>query len=39
MSLWLFKIFFDKVVRQMNERAMVKGVKLRDENAGVLLGN
>ena len=30
-----FKHFFDKVVRQVNERAMEKGVKLRDENEGV----
>ena len=31
---WLFNIFFDKVVRQVNERAMGKGVRLRDENGG-----
>ena len=34
MSPWLFNIYFDKVVRQVNERAMGKGVKLRDENGG-----
>ena len=32
MSPWVFNIFFDKVVRQMNEKAMGKGVKLREEN-------
>ena len=26
MSLWLFNIFFDKVLRQVNERSMGKGV-------------
>ena len=29
---WLFNIFFDRVVRQVNERVMGKEVKLRDEN-------
>ena len=38
MSTWLFNIFFDKVVRQVNEKAMGKGVKLKDEN-GVWLKN
>ena len=32
MSPWVFNFFFEKVVRQMNERAKGKGVKLRDEN-------
>ena len=27
-------IFFDRVVRRVNERAMGRGVKLRDENGG-----
>ena len=31
-SAWLFNILFDRVVRQVNERAMGKEVKLRDEN-------
>ena len=31
---WLFNIFFDRVVRQMIEREMGKGVKLRYENEG-----
>ena len=35
MSPWLFNIFFDRVVRQLNERAMGRGVKLRDENEGI----
>ena len=30
----LFSVFFDKVVRQVNERAMVKGMILRDEKRG-----
>ena len=35
MSLWLLNIFVvDKVVRQVNERAMGKGMRLRDENGG-----
>ena len=34
MSPWLFNIFLDRVVRQVNERAMEKGVKLRDKNRG-----
>ena len=32
MSPWFFNIFFDKAVRHVNERAILKGVKLRDEN-------
>ena len=28
-------IYFEQVVRQVNERAMGKGIKLRDENRGV----
>ena len=32
MSSWLFNIFFDIVVRQVNERLLGKGVKLRDKN-------
>ena len=32
MSPWLFKNFFDRVVRQVNERTMRRGVNLRDEN-------
>ena len=31
MFTWLFNIMFDRVVRQMNEKAVVKGMKLRDE--------
>ena len=31
---WLFNVYFDKVVRQVNKMAMGKGVKLRDENGG-----
>ena len=31
-SRWLFNIFFDIVVRQVNEKASGRGVKLRDEN-------
>ena len=31
---WLFNIFFDRVVRQVNERSTGRGVKLRDENGG-----
>ena len=34
MSPRLFNIFMDKVVRQVNERAMGKRMKLRDENGG-----
>ena len=34
-SPWLFNIFYDRVVRQVNERAMGRGVKLRDGNGGV----
>ena len=34
MSLFLFNIFLDKVVRQVNERAMGKEVKLKNENGG-----
>ena len=34
MSPWLFNIFFDTMVRQVNERAVGKGVKLRYENGG-----
>ena len=30
----LFNIFFDRVVRQMNERAMGRGIKLRDQDRG-----
>ena len=33
-SLWLFNIFFDRVLRQANERATGRGVKLIDENGG-----
>ena len=29
---WLFNIFFDRVVRQVNKTEMGKGVKLIDEN-------
>ena len=29
-----FFFFFDRVVRQLNEREMGKGEKLRDENGG-----
>ena len=36
MSPWLFNIFFDRVVRQVNERAMGRGVTLRDENGRCL---
>ena len=32
MSPWFFNIFYDRVVRQVNERSMGKGVKLRDGN-------
>ena len=32
MSKWLFNIFFDRVVRHMNERSTGMRVKLRDEN-------
>ena len=35
MSSWLFNIFFDRVVQQVNERVTGKGVKLRDGNGGV----
>ena len=38
MSSWLFNIFFNGVVRQVNERATGRGVKLRDEK-GEGLGN
>ena len=33
--LWLISIFFDRVVRQVNDRAMGSGVKLRDESEWV----
>ena len=29
---WFYNIFFDRVVRQVNERATGKGVKLKDGN-------
>ena len=32
MSPWVFNIFLDRVVGQVNERATGRGVKLRDEN-------
>ena len=32
MSPWLFNIFFDRVVRQVNESPTRTGVKLGDEN-------
>ena len=32
MSPWLYNLLFDRVVRQVNERTIVKEVKLRDEN-------
>ena len=31
-SPWLFNLFFDRGVGQVNERIMGKGVKLREEN-------
>ena len=34
MSQWLFNIFLDRVVRQVNERAPGQGIKLRDGNGG-----
>ena len=34
MSQWLFNIFFDGVEGHVNERAMRREVKLRDENGG-----
>ena len=34
MSPWLFNIFFDRVIRQVNERPAGMGVKLRNENGG-----
>ena len=34
MSPWIFNIFFDGVVRQVNERAAGRGVRLRDGNGG-----
>ena len=36
MSPWLLNIFFNRVVRQVNERATRRGVKLRDEDGGGL---
>ena len=32
MSLWLYNISFDSVVRRVNERAKGRGGKLRDKN-------
>ena len=32
MSLWLFNIFFGRVVRQVNERLSWREMKLTDEN-------
>ena len=34
MSPWLFKNFFDRVARQVNETEMGKGMKLRDDKGG-----
>ena len=34
-SAWLFNILFDRAIRQVNEKAIGRGVKLRDENGGV----
>ena len=34
MSPWFFNIFFDRVVRQVNDRVMVRGANLRDEKGG-----
>ena len=34
MSRSLFSIFINRAVKQVNERAMGRGVKLRDENGG-----
>ena len=31
---WLLNIFFDRIVRQVNEKATRRGVKLRDKNGG-----
>ena len=36
MSPWIFNLFFDRVVIQVNERTMAREVKLRDENGGGL---
>ena len=33
-SPWLFNIFFDRVVRQVNDTATGRGVTLRDGNGG-----
>ena len=35
MSPWLFNIFFDRAGRQVNDRAIGRGVKLIYENGGV----
>ena len=34
MSPWLCNFFFDKVIKKVNERAVGRGVKLRDEKGG-----
>ena len=31
---WVFNIFLERVVRQVNERATMRGMKLRDGNGG-----